>query len=539
MKLFNTCCFLLLGLACTAQIPLSADTLIKMLKNTPLPDTNRVNVLNQLAFANYYADPVQSLRYGFEARTISDSLKFAKGEAEGFRQIGLAFWAQGDMATAINYFLTGLRIAKSNKLKQVEANLLTNIGTAYTGQGNFSEALVFLNQALAMQRELKNITREAVVLNNLGDAYSALKDYPKAREAYRFALNIGIQNNYTLAMSTNTRNLGNIDAKEGLYDSAMIKYKAGLEYAQKAKDNRGIIQSYISMAGVHIVRKEYSKASEYLNIALQAAKKANLRAFVRDSYEALTNLSEAQGNLPNAYQYLKLYTLYKDSLQNLRTLSDIAADRLRYETEQKQLEIGLLKRDREFQDSEIRYQQTQIWIITIGLALSLAFLSMAIVNYRKIRVQNKLLIQSQSEIEKKNLLLSEQGDELATLNEELRAQQDQVIAHRDELIKKNEEIEAMNKQVQATNQNLEQLVHDRTRVLEDQNKRLTDYSFFNAHELRSPVASILGLVDLLGRSKSDEEREELLAHLDVSAKRLDNAIREINNHLQGGIQKQP
>jgi tetratricopeptide (TPR) repeat protein len=528
--------FLLFPLACLAQVPLPADTLLKMMHHYPKPDTNRVQILNQLAFANYYADPVLSLRYGYEARAISDSLKYSTGEAEAFRQIGLAFWAQGDMATAISYFLTGLRIAKSNNHKQVEANLLTNIGTAYNGQGNQKEALIFLNQSLAMQRELKNINREAVVLNNIGDAYNGLNDFLNARNAYSKAFNIGKENNYLLALSTNIRNLGNIDAKEGLYDSAMVKYNRGLAYAQKAKDNRGIILSYISMASVHGKRKNYSTAREYLTIALQAAQTANLRAFVRDSYEALSKLNEAQGNTAEAFRYLKLFTLYKDSLQNLRVLSDIAADRLRYETEQKQGEIELLQKEGELKATEIGYQRSQILIIGIGLAVSVIFLMVAFVSYKKLNTKNNLLIQSQAEIEKKNKLLSEQSDEMATLNEELRAQQDQVIAQRDELIEKNGAIEAMNQQVQLVNQNLEQLVHDRTKVLEDQNKRLTDYSFFNAHELRSPVASILGLVNLLQRCKNEEEREELLAHLDNAATRLDKAIRTINNHLQGGIQ---
>ena len=175
-------------------------------------------------------------------------------------------------------------------------------------------------------------------------------------------------------------------------------------------------------------------------------------------------------------------------------------------------------------------------IVAIGLGLSLGLLVLAIVNYRKIRTQNVLLVKSQVEIEKKNLQLSEQSDELATLNEELRAQQDQVIAQRDELIDKNIAIEAMNFQVHHVNQNLELLVIQRTKVLEDQNRRLTDYSFFNAHELRSPVASILGLVNLLQRCKSDTERKELLDHLDASAHKLDKAIRSINDHLQDGIQ---
>jgi tetratricopeptide (TPR) repeat protein len=523
--------------ACFAQVPLPADTLLKMIKQYPKPDTNRVLLLNQLAFANYYSNPLNSLKYAYEARNISDSLNFTKGEAEALRQVGLAFWGQGDMSTAINYFLTALRIAKANRHLQVEANLLTNIGTAYNGQGNPTEALKFLEQSLAIQRQLANINREAVVLNNMGDSYLALKDFEKAKYAYRRAANIGRISNYLLALATNIRNLGNVNEAEGLYDSAMVKYQEALTYATQAKDTRGIILGHKSMASVFMAKGNYGKAREYLTISLEAAQKSNLRAYVRDCYEAFVRLNELQGNQAEAFKYLKLYTTYKDSLQNLRILSDIAADRLRYETEQKQSEIELLKKEGELNATQIKYQNSQIAIISGSLLISVMLLIIAIVNYRKMRSRNMLLEQSQLKIEKQNKLLAEQGDEMNALNQQLKAQQLQVVEQRDELVGKNNEIELMNKKVLEVNQNLEKIVALRTQVLLDQNKRLTDYSYFNAHQLRSPVASILGLVNLLQHTSTPQDHLELIRNLEISAKRLDEAIRSINNSLQDGIHK--
>jgi PAS domain S-box-containing protein len=61
-----------------------------------------------------------------------------------------------------------------------------------------------------------------------------------------------------------------------------------------------------------------------------------------------------------------------------------------------------------------------------------------------------------------------------------------------------------------------------------QNERLMEIALINAHEIRRPVATILGLMQLFNQTviKSETERE-LLTHLDSATKELDNVIRRI------------
>ncbi len=219
-------------------------------------DTLRVQLLNQIAFANYYSQPVRSLQCAFEARNLSDSLGYPAGEAESYRQIGLAYWAQSDMATALNYFLTGLRIAEEKKLRQVEADLMANIGTTYNGLGDHQEALAFLKRSRAMQQQLKNEWREAAVLNNIGDAYLALRRYDSAIYAYGFALHKSEEQNYLLGISTNERNIGNVLEQQGLYDSALRKYNKCISLSASINDNRGTILSHRSVASVYFKQKK-------------------------------------------------------------------------------------------------------------------------------------------------------------------------------------------------------------------------------------------------------------------------------------------
>jgi signal transduction histidine kinase len=121
-----------------------------------------------------------------------------------------------------------------------------------------------------------------------------------------------------------------------------------------------------------------------------------------------------------------------------------------------------------------------------------------------------------------------QRDELVALNEELRSSQEEVMAQRDALSDKNNEIERINS-------NLEKLVALRTEALEQQNKRLADYAFINAHKLRSPLASILGIINLMIIETDPEQKRLLLGHLQKASLELDEIVHSINRMLEEGL----
>lgn len=64
------------------------------------------------------------------------------------------------------------------------------------------------------------------------------------------------------------------------------------------------------------------------------------------------------------------------------------------------------------------------------------------------------------------------------------------------------------------------------KVLE-QNKKLRDIARIQSHEMRKPVATILGLLDLFDTSKIDPENAKLLELLDKTAHELDSVINSV------------
>jgi signal transduction histidine kinase len=92
----------------------------------------------------------------------------------------------------------------------------------------------------------------------------------------------------------------------------------------------------------------------------------------------------------------------------------------------------------------------------------------------------------------------------------------------------------LNEELVELNRNLEGRIDQRTSQLTVQNQRLTEYTFINAHKLRAPVASILGLINLMQQVKP-EEKDAILAHLKTCGEQLDTIIHEVSRNLEAAI----
>ncbi|HEX8040461.1 MAG TPA: two-component regulator propeller domain-containing protein [Chryseosolibacter sp.] len=107
----------------------------------------------------------------------------------------------------------------------------------------------------------------------------------------------------------------------------------------------------------------------------------------------------------------------------------------------------------------------------------------------------------------------------------------------EEIQAQNEEIMAQAEEIQGMNENLEMLVKQRTAELENKNKALEEYAFINAHKLRSPVASILGLLNLLSKTDLKGDSRVIREHLQRSAEKLDAVVRSITEAIEKADKK--
>lgn len=87
-------------------------------------------------------------------------------------------------------------------------------------------------------------------------------------------------------------------------------------------------------------------------------------------------------------------------------------------------------------------------------------------------------------------------------------------------------------EIEVINNNLEQIIVDRTEKIKDQEARITKFAFINAHHVRSPLARIMGLLNLINLEKDKAGVfEDYLPILQSNANELNNRLQEVSDIL--------
>lgn len=98
-------------------------------------------------------------------------------------------------------------------------------------------------------------------------------------------------------------------------------------------------------------------------------------------------------------------------------------------------------------------------------------------------------------------------------------------------------LQISNDSVKALNENLESTVEQRTAELKRKNKALEEYAFINAHKLRRPLASILGLLNLMNKTTSVDDQIVIRENLNRAALELEAVVGAITSAIDEGTKK--
>ena len=132
-------------------------------------------------------------------------------------------------------------------------------------------------------------------------------------------------------------------------------------------------------------------------------------------------------------------------------------------------------------------------------------------------------------IQRRNLekLVQERTEEIAAQNEELQAQSDAIMESNDLLSEQKEELHSLNN-------DLEHKVKERTLKLSTVNEHLNEvnreldlFIYRSSHDLRGPVASLLGLSTILAMEKKDEATLAITNKISQTAKKLNTTLNKL------------
>ncbi|TXI66978.1 MAG: response regulator [Flavobacterium sp.] len=305
--------------------------------------------------------------------------------ADSYLQLAIIFYELEKNNLAIDYYIRAINIYNKNEPSSNIALSYYGLGKCYLKKNNISFAEIYFEKATDIYKKLNFL--EAIELINLQKAI-----IKKEKRQYNEAIEI----------------LKNVT--ENISDDALLSTKT---------------EAYIQLGEIEIIKKNYSTAINYLNLANQTNENSNNDIqLTKRIYKLLSNSYEKNKNTISANLYLKKYINLTDSIGKYYTnnVAETTVDKIQFDKQLKTIEQ--LDKEKKSQQKTLRFSKL-ISILSIALISILSLLSLSLYKNNKIRIStNKLLKEKNKELtiekEKAESASKARADFLSTVSHELR-----------------------------------------------------------------------------------------------------------------------
>lgn len=364
----------------------SIDSLERALRTT-LPVADRIIMLNKVAFYYLDVDLDRSEKFSTDAINLVGEITDKNIIARTYSVKGSVLEAQGKYIASLDYHFESLALAEEMKNLTLISACDNNIGIVYNQLGEFALAAEFLLKAVAIDEALQDISGLGSDFINLASAYMGAKNYEMALlYAHRSWKNfIAIKDEGLQAYSTES--LGAIFIKQRQEDSAYYYIKKSIAVAQKAKLTYIEDLNLMHLGEIYVMQKKYDSARIFFNIciarnsknphsevmlnatthlahclydekkyaaslvtcerAYQLCKAINNKPLTLKNCELMANIYQQQNQTSKAFTYLRLASLYKDSIMDQTISGSIDAKAFNARLERERLEKQSIQKDKE------------------------------------------------------------------------------------------------------------------------------------------------------------------------------------------------
>ncbi len=399
---------LILLILCLPMIGFSQshDSLV-LLAQKAKPDTNKVRLLNRVAVALRETDSNLALRYAEEARVLADSLSDQRGLGELFTNIGWIYYRKGIYSKALEYTTNGMVINKSlNNRSEIAACLIT-VGAIQFEQDQFKEAIASFKEAYSIAKTVNHRVNMSRSLNNIAFSFLRLKMFDSVRFYVNRSVSEHVNDDFRLAFSD--RILGDVFYGEGKYTDALKSYNTALESAIHQNNNFLQASTLFRIGRTYLRLRDTDKALKVLNQNLFLSNRYGFKGEQETTLQLMAETFAMRNDFANAYEFQNRYLALHDSLLEQRSGEQINLLEAQYKLGLKNAQIDFLTKDTIYKEQEIKMQRIGIYIAVAWLACMLLLIIILFRTNRRASAANRLL-------KEKNYLIEQQAQQLRSLN---------------------------------------------------------------------------------------------------------------------------
>lgn len=436
------------------------------------PDTTQIIKINKQAYNSRLTDPSGTVDQAKKGLAMAIKINYTNGIGEAYRVLGLGYYYLTQQETSLDCYLNALKYFQSNHNLSGLAKVNNNIGTLYR-ESDYDIAIDYYFKALSIAEKIKDEDLIATIDLNFGNIYYRKKNFTKALAYYD-------KSNALFTKLNNTVNLIQCLQNRGViyyYLNQMSKaQELLLEANRQAKImdlNTAVASINLTLTSLFIAQNKFDIAEMYLNEGLAFARQVKSTKLEYDYKLTRYELEFKRKDYKNAL--FSLRDIYK---QDSATYKNNISVRLNLIDEQHK------HREKEQENERIierqKYDRQMFWASALVAGLFLVVIVLLVYNVNRKAKTNKRLTEL-------NAKIFEQKENLNQINH-----------------------------------HLEEIIDERTKDLQVKNKKLADYSLHLSHQIRGPIATLKGLLNL--------EKDDLIGP-EECIKLMNKCVSEIDDNI--------
>lgn len=483
----------LIGTAISLSLSLGAqpvDSLKRELAKEP-PVEIKIELLKALGDAQLQTKPQEALAHFSELSRIAQQQQNNLLESYALNKIGNCWFYLNDLKQSTRFYFQALQESEEEPAYyDLKSRIYNNLGWSFKKLDDFEKALGYFGQAEHYARKTGDTNSLALILNNKGVTQKDLQQFDSALTSLQESLALNREIGNKRQERFNLNNISVIDVQLNRPREAIKILNQLLVLNQEMRDTVELVNNLQNLGAAYAALPDYHQAELSFLRALELANAKGNTEMKLNLFSELSSLFRKQGKLKEALDYFKDFYVLSDSLKTQETKHYALELETQYNSLTKEKELE--KARTELTEQKL-YRTWFVGVLIIVVAVAIFFWI--------------------------TLLLKRRNER-------------KLVALYNEIEVKARELKLANEKILAINENLEKTIINRTETILEQNERLRRFAFMNAHKIRGPVASIVGIVNLLGDTRNADLSPELLRHLQTSAQNLDEVTREVNRQLE-------
>jgi tetratricopeptide (TPR) repeat protein len=442
-------------------------------------DTNEVIALNKQAFANRLTDPGQTVIDANKALQIAKKINYYNGIGEAYRVLGIGKFYLDQPESSFDNYLSGLTyFVKANNLAG-EAKIYNNMGNLFRDH-DYSRSLDYFNKSLAIAQKLKDTRLIATLGLNIGNVHTRKNSFQQALKFYDQSAAVFEALHDSVNLIQCVLNKGFVYYQLKQYDKSLSILSKVHDSAKSMDLNETVASVDITLTYLYMTKKRYDDAEKAVKEGMTYTQLLKDPKLDYDYKHLSYELEFSRKNYERALFYL--LEIYKVDSTTYKTNTSVQMKLI----EAKRRQEEQIKENERVAERQA-YDRTRFWAVTIVAGLLVVVVGLLVSNVKRKAKTNA---------------------QLTMLNGEVLRQKDNL---------------------DRVNHHLEEIIDERTKDLQNKNKKLSEHSSYLSHQIRGPIATLRGLINLEKEGLIDQQ--ECISMMDKCVSEIDEKIIEMSDML--------